>query len=119
MIDFKSTMKLALKSLEVNKMRSALTSLGIIIGVAAVIIMLAIGSGANKQVQANMESMGSNLLTIRSATAKTGGVSMGMGTKPTLNLKDAQAIQKQARGIDSVAVVLNSTKQVMYGNQNW
>ena len=119
MIDFKSTMRIALNSLKVNKMRSALTSLGIIIGVGAVIIMLAIGSGANKQVQQNMESMGSNLLTIRSATAKTGGVSMGMGTKPTLNLKDAEAIKKNARGVDAVAPVLNSSKQVMYGNQNW
>ncbi len=119
MIDFKSTLKIALKSLEVNKMRSALTSLGIIIGVAAVIIMLAIGSGANKQVQENMESMGSNLLTIRSATAKTGGISMGIGSKPTLSLKDAEAIHKQARGVDAVAPVVNSSKQVMYGNQNW
>ena len=119
MIDFKSTLKIALNSLRVNKMRSALTSLGIIIGVAAVIIMLAIGSGANKQVQANMESMGSNLLTIRSATAKTGGVSMGMGSKPTLSVKDADAIKKMARGIEVVAPVMNSTKQVMYGNQNW
>ncbi len=119
MIDFKSTLKIAINSLKVNKMRSALTSLGIIIGVAAVIIMLAIGSGANKQVQENMESMGSNLLTIRSATAKTGGVSMGMGTKPTLSIKDATAIQKTARGVEAVAPVMNSTKQVMYGNQNW
>ena len=100
-------------------MRSALTSLGIIIGVAAVIVMLAIGEGANKQVQANMESMGSNLLTIRSATAKTGGVSMGMGTKPTLSVKDAEAIKKSARGIEAVAPLMNSAKQVMYGNQNW
>lgn len=119
MIDFKSTLKIALNSLHVNKMRSALTSLGIIIGVAAVIIMLAIGSGANKQVQENMESMGSNLLTIRSATAKTGGVSMGMGSKPTLSIKDANAIKKQSRGVDVVAPVLSSSKQVMYGNQNW
>lgn len=119
MIDFKSTLKIALNSLRVNKMRSALTSLGIIIGVAAVIIMLAIGAGANKQVQSNMESMGSNLLTIRSATAKTGGVSMGMGSKPTLSVKDADAIKKTARGIDAVAPVMNSSKQVMYGNQNW
>ncbi|MBR5305145.1 MAG: ABC transporter permease [Candidatus Gastranaerophilales bacterium] len=119
MIDYNSTLQIALNSLKVNKMRSALTSLGIIIGVAAVIIMLAIGSGANKQVQENMESMGSNLLTIRSATAKTGGVSMGMGTKPTLSIKDASAIKKQARGVDAVAPVLNSSKQVMYGNQNW
>ncbi|MBE7711251.1 MAG: FtsX-like permease family protein [Cyanobacteria bacterium SIG31] len=119
MIDFKSTLKIALNSLKVNKMRSALTSLGIIIGVAAVIVMLAIGEGANKQVQANMESMGSNLLTIRSATAKTGGVSMGMGTKPTLSVKDADAIKRTARGIESVAPLMNSSKQVMYGNQNW
>ena len=119
MIDFKSTLKIALNSLKVNKMRSALTSLGIIIGVAAVIIMLAIGSGANKQVQANMESMGSNLLTIRSATAKTGGVSMGKGSKPTLSVKDAEAIKKSARGIEAVAPVMNSAKQVMFGNQNW
>ena len=119
MIDFKSTLKIALNSLRVNKMRSALTSLGIIIGVAAVIIMLAIGSGAKKQVQENMESMGSNLLTIRSATAKSGGVSMGMGTKPTLSIKDADAIKKTARGIDAVAPIMNSTRQVMYGNQNW
>ncbi len=119
MIDYKSTLQIALNSLKVNKMRSALTSLGIIIGVAAVIIMLAIGSGANKQVQANMESMGSNLLTIRSASARTGGVSMGMGTKPTLNLKDADAIKKMARGVELVAPLLSSTKQVMFGNQNW
>ncbi len=119
MIDFKSTLKIALNSLKVNKMRSALTSLGIIIGVAAVIIMLAIGSGANKQVQSNMESMGSNLLTIRSASAKSGGVSMGMGSKPTLNLKDADAIKKMARGVEIVAPLLSSSKQVMYGNQNW
>ena len=119
MIDFKSTLKIALNSLKVNKMRSALTSLGIIIGVAAVIIMLAIGSGANKQVQANMESMGSNLLTIRSATAKTGGVSMGMGTKPTLSVKDADAIKRTARGVESVAPFMSSSRQVMYGNQNW
>jgi len=119
MIDFKSTLKIALNSLKVNKMRSALTSLGIIIGVAAVIIMLAIGSGANKQVQSNMESMGSNLLTIRSATAKSGGVSMGMGTKPTLSIKDSEAIKKMSRGVEAVAPVLNSSKQVMYGNNNW
>lgn len=119
MIDYKSTLKIALNSLKVNKMRSILTSLGIIIGVSAVIIMLAIGSGANKKVQENMESMGSNVITIRSATAKSGGVSMGMGSKPTLSTKDADAIKKQARGVDAVAPVISSSKQVMYGNQNW
>ena len=119
MIDFNSTLKIALNSLKVNKMRSALTSLGIIIGVSAVIAMLAIGSGTNKQVQDNMESMGSNLLTIRSASAKTGGVSMGMGSKPTLSVKDSEAIRKNARGVEAVAPIMNTSKQVMYGNQNW
>lgn len=119
MIDFKSTMKMAITSLKVNKLRSALTSLGIIIGVSAVIIMLAIGTGASKQVQANMESMGSNLLTIRSASAKSGGVRMGSGTKPSLTLKDATAIQKMIAGVDAVAPASSEAKQVMYGNQNW
>ena len=119
MIDFKSTLKIALNSLKVNKMRSALTSLGIIIGVASVIAMLAIGGGTNKQVQENMESMGSNLLTIRSASAKTGGVSMGMGSKPTLSVKDSEAIKKNVRGVEAVAPLMSSSKQVMYGNQNW
>ncbi len=119
MIDFKSTFKIAINSLKVNKMRSILTSLGIIIGVGAVIVMLAIGSGANKKVQENMESMGSNLLTIRSASAKTGGVSMGLGSKPTLNLKDVIAIQRQAKGVEAVAPVVSSSKQTMFANQNW
>ena len=119
MIDFKSTMKMAINSLKVNKLRSALTSLGIIIGVSAVIIMLAIGTGASNQVQANMESMGSNLLTIRSSSARTSGVSLGVGTRPSLTLKDADAIQKMIPGIDALAPVSNEGKQVMYGNQNW
>ena len=119
MIDFKSTLKMALTSLKVNKLRSALTSLGIIIGVSAVIIMLAIGTGASQKVQANMESMGSNMLTIRSASAKTGGVRMGVGTKPSLTLKDATAIQKMIIGVDAVAPASSEGKQVMYGNQNW
>lgn len=119
MIDYKSTLKMAINSLKVNKLRSALTSLGIIIGVSAVIIMLAIGTGASKKVQENMESMGSNLLTIRSSSAKTGGVSLGIGTKPSLTLKDAAAIQKTIIGVDSVAPVSNESKQTMYGNQNW
>ncbi len=119
MIDLKSTFKIALNSLKINKMRSGLTSLGIIIGVAAVIIMLAIGTGTNQATQSMMESMGSNVLTIRSATAKTGGVSMGMGSKPTLSVKDATAIKKTARGVEAVAPTMNATKQVMYGNQNW
>ncbi len=119
MIDCKSTIKIAVNSLKVNKMRSALTSLGIIIGVSAVIIMLAIGTGASQKVQANMESMGSNMLTIRSASVKSGGVSMGIGSKPSLTLKDTAAIRKNIENIDAVAPVSSEAKQIMYGNQNW
>jgi len=118
-IDFKSTLKIAVNSLKVNKMRSILTSLGIIIGVSAVIIMLAIGTGAQEKVQQNMESMGSNLLTIRGASAKSGGVHMGMGSIPTLTTKDATAIAKNARGVQAVASLSSETKQLTYGNQNW
>jgi len=119
MIDFKSTLKMAVNSLKTNKMRSALTSLGIIIGVSAVIIMLGIGNGASKKVQANMESMGSNILTVRSASARAGGVRQGFGSKPTITLKDAEEIAKTADNIDSVAVASSESKQLMYGNQNW
>lgn len=119
MIDFKSTLKIAVKSLCVNKMRSILTSLGIIIGVSAVIIMLAIGSGARERVEKNMESMGSNLLTVRGASAKSGGVHMGMGSIPTLTTKDATAISTNVRGVMAVAPVSSETQQLAYGNQNW
>ena len=119
MLDFKSTLKMATNSLRVNMLRSALTSLGVIIGVSAVIIMLAVGSGASKKVTQNMESMGTNLLTIRSASAKSGGVHMGIGTKPTLPSKDALAIEKNARNVLAISTLSSESKQLTYGNQNW
>ncbi len=119
MIDFKSIVKMALISLKVNKLRSGLTSLGIIIGVSAVIIMLAVGTGTSTKITKDMEAMGSNMLTIRSAAAKSGGVSQGSGSRPTLTIKDADAIRKNATGVIAVAPVLSGTQQVTYGNQNW
>lgn len=119
MLDFKSILKMATVSLKINKMRSILTSLGIIIGVSAVIIMLAVGSGASKKIAKDMESMGSNLLMIRSASAKSGGVRMGTGTRPTLTIKDAQAIEAKCRGILAIAPYSSESKQLTYGNQNW
>ena len=119
MIDFKSTLIMAIRSLKINKMRSILTSLGIIIGVSAVIIMLAVGTGVSKKIAKDMESMGSNLLMIRSASATSGGVRMGFGTKPSLTLKDAEAIEKTARGVLAVAPYSSGTAQLTYGNQNW
>ena len=119
MIDFKSTLKIAINSLKVNNMRSMLTSLGIIIGVSAVIIMLAIGTGAQEKVQQNMESMGSNILTLRGASATSGGVRMGMGSTPTLTTKDAHSIRQNARGVDALSPCSSQSKQITYGNQNW
>ena len=119
MIDFKSTFKMAVISLKINKMRSMLTSLGIIIGVSAVIIMLAVGSGASERIAKDMESMGSNLLMIRSSSANTGGVRMGAGIKPTLTLKDAEVIESNANGVLAVAPYSSQSLQLTYGNQNW
>lgn len=119
MIDFKSILKMAVVSLKINKMRSMLTSLGIIIGVSAVIIMLAVGAGASAKIAKDMESMGSNLLMIRSSSATSGGVRMGLGTRPTLTLKDAEAIEKNVTGVLAVAPYSSEAKQLTYGNQNW
>lgn len=118
-MDVKSTLKMALVSLKINKMRSILTSLGVIIGVSSVIIMLAVGEGASQKIAKDMESMGSNLLMIHSAAATSGGVRMGRGTKPTLTLKDAEAIKKECTGLFGVAPTSKETQQLTYGNQNW
>lgn len=119
MIDFGSTFKMALVSLRVNKMRSMLTSLGIIIGVSAVIIMLAVGSGASKKIADDMASMGSNQLMVTSSSSTSGGVRMGSGTKPTLTLKDSYAIEANCDAVLRVAPYMNEAKQITYGNQNW
>lgn len=118
-MDLKSTLKMALVSLKINKMRSILTSLGVIIGVSSVIIMLAVGEGASQKIAKDMESMGSNLLMIHSAAATSGGVRMGRGTKPTLTLKDANVIEKECTGLLGVAPTSKETQQLTYGNQNW
>lgn len=119
MIDLKSILKMAVTSLKINKMRSMLTSLGIIIGVSAVIIMISVGSGTSAKISKDMESMGSNLLMVRSSSATSGGVRMGSGTKPSLTLKDSEAILNNVGGVLAVAPYSSETKQLTYGNQNW
>lgn len=119
MIDFMSTFKIALRSLRVNKMRSILTSLGIIIGVSAVIIMLSVGEGAKSKISKDISSMGSNLLMVRSGASTAGGVRMAGGTIPTLKMKDAEAILKQCPSVLDVAPVVSGVKQLVFSNQNW
>lgn len=119
MIDIYSTIKISYRALKVNKMRSVLTSLGMIIGVSAVIIMLSIGSGASKQLSDQISSMGSNLLMIMSGSTTSGGIRMGSGTQPTLTVKDSEAIKAESPSVMDVAPILSGTGQIIYGNQNW
>lgn len=119
MIDFESTFKISLRSLRVNKMRSILTSLGIIIGVSAVIIMLSIGEGAKQRINKEISSMGSNLLMVLSGSTTSSGVRMGSGSQPTLTVKDAEAILKYCPSVSEVAPTVSQVSQLVYSSQNW
>lgn len=119
MIDILTIFKIAIKAIWVNKMRSVLTSLGIIIGVAAVIVMLAVGEGTKKKIEDQMASMGSNLLMIVSGSVTSGGARAGFGAQPTLTLEDAYAIERSVAHASQVAPSVGGTVQVVYGNQNW
>ncbi len=119
MINIPSTFKISFRALRVNKMRSALTMLGIIIGVGAVIAMVAVGTGASRQIASQIASMGSNLLIILPGATTAGGVRMGAGTQPTLSLADAEAIQKECPAVSDVAPIHNGVGQVVYSHLNW
>ncbi len=119
MVNISSTLKIAFRALKVNKMRSALTMLGIIIGVGAVIAMLAVGTGASKKIADQISSIGSNLIMILPGSTTAGGVRMGAGTQPTLTTFDAEAIQRECPAVLEAAPVLNGVAQVVYGNLNW
>jgi len=113
------TFKIALRALQANKMRSSLTMLGIVIGVAAVIAMLSIGAAARQKVSEEISSMGSNLLIVFSGSTSSGGARMGAGSDPTITLDDAEAIKRECPAVLDVAPMQSGTGQVVYGNQNW
>jgi macrolide transport system ATP-binding/permease protein len=102
-----------------NKMRSALTMLGIFIGVAALITMVAVGQGANQAVIAQIESLGANLLIVMPGATRTGGVSAGFGSASTLRVADADAIRRDASAVANVSYMLRGAAQAQYGDQNW
>ena len=114
-----ASFRIALRALMANKMRSALTMLGIIIGVSTVIAMIAVGSGAKAQIVEHIASMGSNLLIVRSGSSTSGGLRMGSGTVPTLTVDDAEAILNEIPSVEHVAPDLPGVAQVVYGSQNW
>ena len=110
--------RVAMRALAINKLRSLLTMLGIIIGVAAVIVMIAVGSGAQARVEEQIRSLGSNLLLILSGTTTAGGVRMGFGSNQTISEEDAAAIPREIPGT-MAAPALRGTAQLIWGNQNW
>jgi putative ABC transport system permease protein len=116
---FSNCIKMALFSLRIHKLRSFLTALGIIIGVAAVVLVVALGTGARVKVAQEIASVGSNLLLILPGATTAGGLRMGAGTAPTLTLGDAQAIEREIPAVRSVAPVWGETAQVIFEARNW
>jgi putative ABC transport system permease protein len=112
-------LKTALQALRTNKMRSVLTMLGIIIGVAAVITTIAIGSGATERIQAQIASVGSNLILVLPGSMTTSGMRLGAGNAVTLTEDDAKAISTECPSIALAAPTFRGGAQVVYGNNNW
>ncbi len=115
---FSSTWTIALRALRRNLMRSGLTMLGIIIGVAAVIAMVAIGTGAKEQVAASIAQIGQNTVLVLSGAPSRGGVRGGFGSAPTLTRQDYEAIRKEVSGVLRATPDVRKNAQVMAGNQN-
>jgi putative ABC transport system permease protein len=114
-----STFNVAFRALRRNKLRSVLTALGIIIGVAAVIAMVGIGNGARAQVEAQIASLGQNVILIFSGSTTASGIRTGWGGAGTLKIEDAEAIRREVQGVSAVSEEVVSTTQVAAGNQNW
>jgi len=109
----------AARALQRNKLRAVLTMLGIFIGVAAVIAMVAVGNGARYSVQQQIQSLGTNLLIIMPGATTSNGVRASLGSTSTLTIKDADAIAKEINGIAAVSYIDRQIAQVVYGNRNW
>ncbi len=113
------TVPSALAALRANKGRSILTTLGIIIGVAAVIAIVALGEGASASVSSQLAGLGTNLLTISPGSTRTGGAASGAGSSITLKASDADAISQNISGLSGVSPVVSGNAQIVYGSQNW
>jgi putative ABC transport system permease protein len=117
-MNFLALLRIALRALAVNKMRSALTMLGIVIGVGAVIVMIAVGAGAQARVEEQIRSLGSNLLLVMPGSTTSGGVRMGFGSGSTLTEDDVLAINREIP--EAIAApALRGSAQVIWGNSNW
>jgi putative ABC transport system permease protein len=114
-----STFNIAFRALRRNKLRSVLTALGIIIGVAAVIAMVGIGNGAKAQVEAQIASLGQNVIIISSGSVTSSGIRTGWGGAGTLKIEDAEAIRREMPDLTAVSEEVSTITQVAAGNQNW
>ena len=112
-------LRIALRSLKVNKLRTALTMLGIMIGVAAVIAMVSVGTGAQARVAEQIQSLGSNLIIVLSGSTNTSGIRLGQGSQLTITEEDASAIAREVPAVQVAAPSSRGNGQVVYGNLNW
>ncbi|MCJ7687648.1 MAG: ABC transporter permease [Desulfobacteraceae bacterium] len=116
---FITAIRLAIRALLAYKARSLLTMLGIIIGIGAVIIMISVGRGANASIQEQINNLGTNMLMIYSGSSRSGGIRRGYGSKPTLRVKDAEAINRECGAVSHVTYVSSQTAQIVAGKKNW
>jgi putative ABC transport system permease protein len=114
-----ASIRIALRALKVNRTRSALTMLGIIIGVAAVIAMVGVGAGATARIQDQIQSIGANLIMVLPGSISSNGVRLGSGMMATLTEDDAKAIAKECPSVAAVAPTVRGTVQIVNGNSNW
>jgi putative ABC transport system permease protein len=119
MNQFLASFRIALRALKVNSARSALTMLGIIIGVAAVIAMVGVGAGATARIQDQIQSIGSNLIIVLPGSISSNGVRLGSGAVATLTQDDAKAIAAECPSVAAVAPTVRGAVQVVFGNNNW
>jgi putative ABC transport system permease protein len=118
-MEFSATLRMAFRALGRNKMRTALTMLGVIIGVAAVICTVSIGEGATQKIQTAIQNMGANLVWIEAGGVNLNGVRTGNGATKTLTVDDVKAIQDQVSLVSHVTPNVDGRAQVVFGNQNW
>ena len=118
-MDIHATLRVSLRSLERHKLRSFLTMLGIVIGIAAVVASVSFGEGASNMVQAQIANMGTNLLYAFAGSTSHGGVRQGWGSVSTLRVEDSQAIARECSAVALVSAGAEIGAQVVYGDENW
>jgi putative ABC transport system permease protein len=114
-----ASVRIAVRALRVNRLRSALAMLGIVIGVGAVIAMVALGAGSQARVAETIQSLGSNIIVVLSGAITSGGVRLGSGTQLTITEDDAWAIQREIPQVEVAAPSMRGAGQIVYGNLNW